>query len=334
MNSSSSSSSRPAVPSAATFKAAADAGVDWAAVEALCCFSKAGSSPDAAAVASSPLAAAAATSTSTATSTTAALSKPAQNHLSAAPAIFPALPALKIQCDPPSSKARFKCYPTLVRLCSRYSRSPTDHHISVCEGRKTVHVLNDGEVDHVACFIGNETPGASFRVRKTAAGGANKSEMQSSYLRSIVVPNGWKVAVVDEGHLFTAEARVSAESVMEYRFASVNERGEEENLAHWYSNLCEAFRKVSQPLEDKKTTKTHRYNGKLLLGLHYHNPQLKVQQFVRKQFAEGKFDSAEGGELKQRVAEWLANCDQERLRGEAAQPVDGGEEADAKRQRL
>lgn len=166
--------------------------------------------------------------------------------------------------------------------------------------------------------------------------------MQSSYLRSIVVPNGWKVAVVDEGHLFTAEARVSVPiategtvatpAVMEYRFASVNERGEEENPAGWYSNLCEAFRKVSQPLEDKKVTKTHRYNGKLLLGLHYHNPQLKVQQFVRKQFHDGKFSS--DVQLQTKVEEWLDNCEKERLRAAETAAAVAVPDQDAKKQKL
>ena len=75
---------------------------------------------------------------------------------------------LVLKGDPPSSKSRVKVPEALKNLLKRYNRSEIFSQLKVCDNRKVVWVLDEGELNSLSCFSWNEIPTASYRTKKNA----------------------------------------------------------------------------------------------------------------------------------------------------------------------
>jgi len=168
----------------------------------------------------------------------------------------------------------------------------------VCEGRKIVHVLNVGVIDSPLCFR-KEVPTASYRIK----GPDGKTKMKDSAWNSIVIPNGWKVAVVVGNDPWTAEVRITTK--VEFRFVRVNRDGQEviDTRSIWCETPGAAFKSLFQQLYPEK--EVGRHNGKLYIGCHYDHVQKILRDYFKKFLDNGKFEAMP--EIKVLVVEWIAN---------------------------
>jgi hypothetical protein len=223
-----------------------------------------------------------------------------------------------LACDNMSVMARQKNPSQLIALLALNGRSVFETYLKVCEGRKTVHVLREGEINSTRCFLRNQNPGTSFRGDL----GGGKKGMIPSTLKWVVIPNGWKVAVVEGGQLYTAEARVREPAGLEYSFLTVNEEGLEEFRKEdcWSTEINEAFKQARRVKDEgsagRKKCKMEsnageddhpisvRHNAKLLLGCQYDNPQKKIMEMVHNQYRDGEFNELD--QIKPLVEEWIS----------------------------
>jgi len=141
--------------------------------------------------------------------------------------------------DPRSKKARQKHSEALGVVCANHYTTLDKSNVMVCEGRKIVHVLNVGVIDSPLCFR-KEVPTASYRIK----GPDGKTKMKDSAWNSIVIPNGWKVAVVVGNDPWTAEVRITTK--VEFRFVRVNRDGQEviDTRSIWCETPGAAFKSL------------------------------------------------------------------------------------------
>ena len=199
--------------------------------------------------------------------------------------------------DRRSKKARQKHSDTLKLICDNFNVTIENSNLLVCEGRKVVHVLKVGELNNEKCFV-NEVPTASFSYKR---GDDEKKGYAPSPYRSLVIPNGWKVAVVVDGQVWTAEAQVTDK--IKFRFLQVNEKGEEildHNSSAWRDTPGAAFKSVYEKAFPDRDVGRH--NGKLYVGCHYHNPQAHLRTYFQKMYDEGKILP----EMRPLVHKWLS----------------------------
>jgi len=117
------------------------------------------------------------------------------------------------------------------------------------------------------------------------------------------VPNGWKVAVIVDNDVWTAEIGYSEErDLPQYQFTRLNEEGNVLVQSNWCFTPSGAFKSASiEFIGDENAWGRH--NGKLYLGCTYDYPQVFLRQYFQKKFDSGdhKWDDS----LKAWVAEWL-----------------------------
>lgn len=209
-----------------------------------------------------------------------------------------------IQADPRSRKARVKNSNALVTLCNKYGTTLDESNVRVCEGRKVVYVLKVGEITEEACFLReNPTPSQRAKSMDSSATTTPKSNLWSS----VMIPNGWKVAVVVDRNPWTAQAEI-VEGLLKFRFTFVDPYGKEtDQCSDWCETPGAAFKSLFTKVHPDKDVGRH--NGKLYIGCHYDNVQRILRDYFLKKYNQGHFNHLpkDRSKVKTLVEQWLAN---------------------------
>ena len=194
---------------------------------------------------------------------------------------------------------------TLHELCQAHGRSFATSHLCVSEKRKTLCLLRAGTIDSPLCFDPT-TPSACSFEQATSLADPQKTGKLSMY-SSLILPQGWKVAMVEHDHVWIAETLLQSGSLMTYRFQLVlvdqeghlvqtmsNAKGEtlerEDVPGMWHSTPGTAFQDAfakARPFLISRATKTRqvgekspKVNGRLLVGLHFDTSQALLRRYI------------------------------------------------------
>lgn len=164
----------------------------------------------------------------------------------------------------------------------------------VCQGRKVVYLLRIGNIHSKNC-LSRETPTPSFR---------RDSGIQDSGWKTCVVPNGWKVAVIVDNDVWTAEIGYEAEhDTPRYQFTRLDDAGRIHSQSKWCLSPSGAFKSASVDMIVDETA-WGRHNGKLYLGCTYDYPQHFLRQYFKSILESGRHQWDEF--LKAAIVEWLS----------------------------
>ena len=157
----------------------------------------------------------------------------------------------------------------IISICAEHGTFPSLAKVKVCHGRKACYVLKFGNIHSACCFV-KEKPSNSFK-------GESFEHAENQW---ILIPNGWKVAVLVEGKIWIGETWYGErnESPL-FAFSKWYENGNTEATKIWKPNPSAAFRAALEFHGEVEDTKITRHNGKLLMGVHYGFPQDKLKSY-------------------------------------------------------
>jgi len=171
-----------------------------------------------------------------------------------------------------------------------------DANLMVCQGRKVVYLLSFGKVHSKGCFV-REPPTPSFRK--------DDQDAEEGFWKSIVIPNGWKVALIVDNEVWTAEVSYdhNERDLAQYQFCRMNETGEVAATSDWCYTPSGAFKSASMITDGTDEHAWGRHNGKLYLGCTYDFPQRLLRQHFKQQVEAGT--ETWNDEVKQMLVDWL-----------------------------
>ena len=181
----------------------------------------------------------------------------------------------------------------LRAVCAKHGVTVEGSNLMVCQGRKVVYVLRVGVLHSKNCIV-KEAPTPSFR---------RDSGVAESGWKTVAVPKGWKVAVIVDNDVWTAEIGYSKErDLPQYQFTRMDENGEIMVQSEWCFTPSGAFKSASaEYIGDENAWGRH--NGKLYLGCTYDYPQVFLRQYFKKKLDANDHDWDET--LKALIVDWL-----------------------------
>jgi hypothetical protein len=207
------------------------------------------------------------------------------------------------ETDPRSRKARVKNSEALMALCRRHGKTLDRSNLRVCEGRKVVYLLAEGDITDTCCFF-KESPTPSHRSK--GSGTPSWVPPKEVTWNSVMIPNGWKVGVVVDGDPWTAETSV-IDGCVKYRFTFVDQNGSEIDAkrSEWCETPGAAFKSLFCRVHPNKDVGRH--NGKLYIGCHYDNVQDHLRSFFKKKKDAGAYDGEAKAQIKTLLDQWIRN---------------------------